>query len=82
MPDEKFLTQREFDLWREGDKEFKALALQHFEKVGVVAIVTERRIVSLETNQLNAGKLATWLSGVVATIVTAGILALSKLRWN
>ena len=34
----------------------------------------EGRIKALETNQKNAGTIVTWLSGVVASIVTAGIL--------
>ena len=38
--------------------------------VGERAISMESRVKALETNQANAGKIATWLSGIVAAIVT------------
>lgn len=44
------------------------------------ALKTERRLTSLETNQASAGWIATWLSGIVALIVSGIMLALMKLR--
>jgi hypothetical protein len=39
-------------------------------------VQNEKRLTALETNQLNAGKVATWLSGIVAALVSGlfGIL--------
>ena len=36
---------------------------------GERAISTEGRLKALETNQKNAGTLATWMSGIVAAVV-------------
>ena len=43
-------------------------------------VAMESRLTALEVNQKHAGTIASWLSGIIATIVTAVLLGLAKLR--
>lgn len=63
------LSQHEFDLWREGDTTFKTAILKHIETQVELNRESEGRLVALETNQLRAGTLASWISAVIAAIV-------------
>lgn len=49
------------------------------EKVSERAIDTESRIKALETNQTHAGWVATWISGIVASIIVALTLSWKRL---
>lgn len=67
------LSQREFDLWRESDREFKQRMEEHMAAQATVNLDIKLRVNSLEVNQENAGKLSAKLSSVVAAGVAAVI---------
>lgn len=70
---EQFLTEERFNRFED---KFDAFTERHNE----IAVKTEGRLVTLETNQSHAGWIATWLSGVVATIITTVILVWARLN--
>lgn len=70
---EHYLTEARFNSFED---KFDRFTEHHTE----IAIKTEGRLVNLETNQSHAGWIATWLSGVIATIITTVILVWTKLN--
>ena len=62
---EQYLTEARFDKFEEKFDKF--------------IVDTEHRITTLEVNQSHAGWIATWLSGIIATVMTAAILAFGRL---
>ena len=71
---EQFLTVAIFEQRMSSlDTKLDAVILRGAEK----DIEIEGRVKALETNQANAGTIATWLSGVVAFIVTSAIAILT-----
>jgi len=48
------LSQREFDLWREADEDFKRQMLEHVKGQGVVNLAMEKRVTTLETHREHA----------------------------
>ena len=70
--EEQFLTEERFNRFEDKFDRF-------VERLGEKDVRVEGRLIALETNQSNAGWVATWLSGIIATIVTAVMLAFGKL---
>lgn len=65
------LSQREFDLWREGHDDRMERLLDYMDSQVTLNRSNEGRIVALETNQAAAGKLSARLSGAVGAVVAA-----------
>ena len=70
--EEQFLTEERFNRFEDKFDRF-------VERLGEKDVRVEGRLIALETNQSNAGWVATWLSGIIATIVTAVMLAFGKM---
>lgn len=64
------LSQREFDTWRESDTQWKSVVLEHVAEQGKVNREIASKVSALETNQLRAGTLASWVIAVVAAVVS------------
>lgn len=71
MAEQEFLTEERFNRFEDKFDTFCA-------ELGKRDLRVEGRLTALETNQSNAGWIATWLSGIIATIVTAVVLAFGK----
>lgn len=72
MPEhQQYLTEAAFNRFEDKFDQF-------VEKLGEKDLKVESRLTSLETNQANAGWIATWLSGIIATVVTAVVLTFGK----
>jgi hypothetical protein len=63
------LSQREFDLWREADEEFKRAVLKHVEAQVALNLASEQRLTKLETHREHAIISLGIFTSLVAAIV-------------
>ena len=67
------LTQREFDLWREGDDTFKHVMRGFINTQTALNLSVQGRLSTVEAEQEECkeftNRRATWISGVVAAII-------------
>jgi hypothetical protein len=68
---ERYLTEERFERWATKFEEKLDMVI---EKDQTTALILETRLTALEITQKNAGTIVAWLSGIVASIVTAAIL--------
>lgn len=72
------LTQREFELWREGDAEFKQQLLAHVQEQVKLNISVAQRLSTVEAKQEecenSVSRRTTWISSLVAAAV-GGVVA-------
>ena len=70
MP-ETLLTQREFDLWREGDEDLKRQLLDHMKEQTALNLKNEGRMSSIETRQDSSERRATVVATGFSTVMAA-----------
>lgn len=70
-PTTPYLTQREFDTWRDTHDAKVDRILDAIERHDARNLDVEGRVRALEVNQANAGKLSARLSGAVGAVVAA-----------
>lgn len=67
------LTQREFDTWRESDRDFKANMLAHIKDQQNLNLIMDRRVGTLELNRDNDKSQSAKWTTVIAAAVSAAI---------
>lgn len=73
-----WLTQREFDSWRQGDTEFKQQMREHIEIQSALNLATERRMTLIEASAGEGGGsgMSKTRVSVISSIVSAAISGL------